>query len=364
MTAISRALDTLRLAAANGSGPRVGWFCIHAPLELVLAAGLRATRVRGLPQRTPRADGYLSQDACPYLRCSLESGLSGRSQIDGIIGVPCCDGLKRHYELWCAASHPSFSLLFDMPKIGTFAAKHYLVQKLHVAKQAIEKAYGVRITKKALHKAVRDLNRLRARLRRLDDLRALSPGIIGNGDFHELVLLSMESPVDVSTEVISSTQKMLKRRQGKPNTSRLVPLAVGGNIIDGRSLFDTADSMNGVVVADDLCTGNRFYALNTVCDDDLLDALAERSLQTPPCSRMVRETSRFPSFAREAQERGARGVIFATQPYCDASLLEYSDISHEAEQLGLPTLLIELDESPTGGEIAREKIKQFMELIT
>ncbi|MHB0975948.1 MAG: 2-hydroxyacyl-CoA dehydratase subunit D [Candidatus Aquicultorales bacterium] len=357
---ISQELDDLRLSAADeGDAARIGWLCVHAPLELIAAAGLRPVRIRPRSSDPRDATDFLSSKTCSYLRCSFEECLGGVANYDGILASSCCEGERRTFELLKKVVPLTFAELYDVPKVDTIGARHFMLQRLANTKHKLEKAFDVIITNKSLAEAVRGLNMLRSALKELDHLRSGRPGILANGDFHELVLLAMEAPLDVATKVVASLNRRLRKTAGQRDGVRM---GVAGNVVNRRGLFDALEDRGIVVVGDDLCAGSRFYAENSAPSGDILEGLANRYFQAAPCPMRGLSRKRQSAFIQELGRRGATGVILVAQRFCDATSSEFAALKIEAAHHSLSAIRIDLDES-SPDDVSAESIGRIVEMV-
>ena len=357
---LSEDIEALREISRKSGRPRIGWLCICAPFELIHAAGLDSFFVRGRGEFEKESSAHLSVFACSHLRKTLNEAIRGSISLDGVMGVASCEGMRRHFEIWTRSARPRFAGLMDMPRVDSPASRHYLCQKIESAAREIERAYDVRLTKRSIAKAVRDLNHLRAALRRLDGLRAARPGAISNRDFYELVLLAMESPPAAASAVVDSACDRISRSRSKKEPAIL--LAISGNIVDDIAVFKAFDDVGAIAVFDDLCIGNRFFSVLDMDAASPLESVANRIFDSFTCARSLNEKSKLKQFASEAKKRGSTAIALVSQINCDAALIEQAKIAQEAERLGFKVLSVLLDGGLRSYGI-REKFKEFAEMI-
>ncbi len=357
---VSEEIEALEKAREAPERPKIGWFCACAPHELIHAAGLGSFFVRSRRSDDAIAPTHLATFACSYLRKTLSDALEGAISLDGIFGVASCEAMRRHFEIWTRSVRPRFFYLLDVPKVDSAASRHYLHQKLEAAVLDIGRAFGTRLARRSIARAVRSFNRLRAALRRLDEIRAAKPGIIANRDFYEIVALSMEAPPDAASAVVDSLCRRISKSGLK--RARAIPVAVSGNIVGDFSAFDEFDESGAAIVYDDLCAGSRFFSARGADPDRPLEAVVDRIFNSFTCAKAFDRRAKAPRFALEARRRGAVGVAFVGQADCDATLIERIAIAREAKRLGLTALFAPFgDEERTPG--VRELLKELPEKI-
>ena len=92
-------------------------------------------------------------------------------------------------------------------------------------------------------------------------------------------------------------------------------------------------------------------------------ALARRYLERVPCPRMADIGERFDELAALCQSTGARGVVYLSQKYCDASLYDLAPLRERLEAVGVRTLHLELDAGTALAGQARTRLEAFLEVL-
>src|SRR5512140_3719117 len=91
-------LEDELVSESKAAGRRiVGFFCAHAPEELLWAAGLLPLRMRGTgSEDTSCADQYLGSVNCGFVRHTLNRVAAGDlAFLDGLLLTNSCDHLRR-----------------------------------------------------------------------------------------------------------------------------------------------------------------------------------------------------------------------------------------------------------------------------
>ena len=60
--------------------------------------------------------------------------------------------------------------------------------------------------------------------------------------------------------------------------------------------------------------------------------------------------------------RGARGVVFARQKFCDPHGFDYAQMVHALDGVGVPHLLVELEQASQAGQL-RTRVEAFVEML-
>jgi benzoyl-CoA reductase/2-hydroxyglutaryl-CoA dehydratase subunit BcrC/BadD/HgdB len=149
-----------------------------------------------------------------------------------------------------------------------------------------------------------------------------------------------------------------------PASQRLLLLA---ELAAPAGLVRLIEARGAQVVAEDSDLDERDLAGPVPADaetvEDLLSALANAYLSTPPAPR-VRDLPRRLDYLNElAAERGAQAAICAYSKFCDLYLAEYPSLKAHFDELGIPTLLLELEDEAIGGQ-HRTRVEAFLEMMS
>jgi benzoyl-CoA reductase/2-hydroxyglutaryl-CoA dehydratase subunit BcrC/BadD/HgdB len=96
--------------------------------------------------------------------------------------------------------------------------------------------------------------------------------------------------------------------------------------------------------------------------DGLLAALAEAYLCKPPGPRMRELPRRLAYLSGLVAERGVQAAICAYNKFCDLYLAEYPVLREHLEGLGVPVLLLELEDDALSGQ-HRTRVEAFLEML-
>lgn len=334
---------------------QVGWLCSYTPVEVLSAAGLRPVRLPGSVGR--EAQAALPVALCPYLKGCLGAALDGAfGSLAGLVVVTGCDGLRRLADVW-ARYIPGFVHVLDVPRRRDTGAVAYLASQLAALAERLAAVTGHNVGEDALHAAIAERNGTRRLLAELDARRQE----LGLGAEEMLAL------VDSSAEEVPAVcnprlaARLAERRGGVAG----VPIVLSGNIMarGDRALLDVLEAAGVQVVGDDLCSGAR-GALGEVDEaGDPFVALARRYLERVPCPRMADAHERFDELRALCQSVGARGAIYLSQKYCDASLYDLAPLREHLEAAGVRTLHLELDAGTALPGQVRTRVEAFLEVL-
>ncbi|PWH20791.1 MAG: hypothetical protein DDG58_01000 [Ardenticatenia bacterium] len=91
-------------------------------------------------------------------------------------------------------------------------------------------------------------------------------------------------------------------------------------------------------------------------------ALAAAYLTKAPAPRMRAPARRLEYLIRLARERAADAVICAYSKFCDLPLAEYPLLKADMERIGIPVLLLELEDEALSGQ-QRTRVEAFLETV-
>src|SRR5512139_1165172 len=131
-----------------GGGRVAGFFCSHAPEELLCAAGLLPVRIRGTgSEDTSCADQYLGSVNCGFVRHTLNRLLEGDlAFVDALLLTNSCDHLRRLSDVCMAKAVAPFCYYVDLPHVSTEASVARLTEQLRDLRKRLESAFDVTIT--------------------------------------------------------------------------------------------------------------------------------------------------------------------------------------------------------------------------
>jgi benzoyl-CoA reductase/2-hydroxyglutaryl-CoA dehydratase subunit BcrC/BadD/HgdB len=121
------------------------------------------------------------------------------------------------------------------------------------------------------------------------------------------------------------------------------------------------------VVAEDSDLDERDLAAPVPTDaetvEELLNALARAYLSTPPAPRVRDLPGRLDYLGSLAAERDVQAAICAYSKFCDLYLAEYPSLKVHFDELGIPTLLLELEDETIDGQ-HRTRVEAFLEMLS
>ncbi|MGC9324106.1 MAG: 2-hydroxyacyl-CoA dehydratase subunit D [Desulfomonilia bacterium] len=369
---VATSLSTRFVEQWKGDGKQiVGFTCSYVPEEIISAAGLFPFRMRGIGvTSTSIADTYFGPVICSFPKCILQLAGEGKYDfLDGVILTPGCDSIRRVDECWRKAAEdlhgtfPRFHLYYGVPHKVTDYSLEWFVEETRNLLESIEGHFGITITSDDLREAIREYNRGRVLLMKLDELRVREHVPITGTDATAVVISANALPRNTFNHLLEDLINELdQKKDGIRGQKRLM---LSGSANDDIDLVRLIESAGGMVVADTLCFGSRSYIDLVDEDGDPVLGIAKRYLSHTMCPRMFGYYKQRLAFMQE-RIRKARidGVILQNIRFCDMHGSENSLYERDLEAMGIPCLRLEREYGPLVEEgRIKMRLDAFMESL-
>jgi len=329
----------------------LGIYNAYVPEEVFQAAGLTPIYLFHHSADRGGARAHLPSFACWPGRSLVDQALSG--DLDGLAGMAfaqTCDVVQALTDIWREAMLTVPVYHVGMPaNLATKEARRYLRAELGQLRRALGG-----FSDDALRQACALYNRTRELVARLYERAADLPPTDLYVTLRAAFLMPKEAYNGLLAELLD----------GLPEASFAGPrlILVGPHLADP-ALYQVIEAAGGRVVDDLLDIGRRYFAGPVRLNGDPLAAVAERSLATLPTP-----TKHHPARRRDAHllervaQKGAHGVVFARQKFCDPHGFDYVSARSALGKKGIPHLLIELEQASQAGQL-QTRVEAFLETI-
>ncbi len=342
--------------------PVIGWNCTYVPEELIYAANALPVMVFGNLESTKLADIYLPINTCSFARSSLNSALKGDyDYLDGIVASSSCDNRDKVLDMWRFHTGIPYIYFVNTPHTRTEVTYNFFWEEISRFKTSLEKTFNETISDDYLEKAIRVYNENRLLLRKVYDLRKSEPPLISGVEALEIVLSSMIAPKEKHNKLLNNLLAEVCNRADPPRSS--VRLLVSGSAMDNPELLKIVEAAGGSVVADDWCTGSRYFWDVVESDVDPLRAIAKRYLDKIPSSFMFESEERFRHTIEMARQFDAEAAIIFVLKFCDTHMFDASQLMDELKAIGLPVICLEWEHSLSGMGQFKTRIEAFLEML-
>jgi benzoyl-CoA reductase/2-hydroxyglutaryl-CoA dehydratase subunit BcrC/BadD/HgdB len=337
--------DYVKAWKADG-GPVVGYFCAHAPEELLWAAGVLPVRMRGTgSEDTSEADQYLGPTNCSFVRHTLSRVLKGDlAFLDGLLTSNSCDHIRRLFEICTSTKVVSFCHHLDVPHISSEASLKRLTEQLRVLKQRLESFFAVTISEQKLADAVRLYNQTRALLSRASRLRAEDPPRATGSEILSMAVAAQSMPKDRLNPLLEQRLEELEARKAAAAGTGPRLMVIGG-VLDDPGYLEVIELLGARIVADQLCCVSKTFSDPTDEGIDPIEAIAKRMLERMPCPRMVSDyPSRLNNIREAVTQYRVDGIVCQRLKFCDLWGGEVEMLRRSLKKdLRIPLLVLERD---------------------
>jgi len=357
----------------KAGGKVVGTYCVYVPDELIYALGAASTGLCGGDQFwVPAGQAVLPSNMCALVASSLGSRLDRTSPFcqvaDLYVGEATCDGKKKAWEI---LGQDVNLHVMDMPQKKRDKDTQRFAQELEELGHVLEKLTGNTLTSERLAEGIRLINGRRRALQRLQAVRAARPAPISGLDALMVTQVGFyDDPARFAGQVnqlCDELEDRVKSGQGvAPAEAKRIVLTGSPMAIPNWKLPRIVEQSGAVAVAEELCTGSRFFENlvdeNTVDMESMIQALAQRYLKTN-CACFTPNQGRMDDIIRLARDNRADGVIDYALQFCGLYTTESHLVGQAMKQAGLPMLQVVTDYSAEDRAQLSTRVQAFLEML-
>jgi benzoyl-CoA reductase/2-hydroxyglutaryl-CoA dehydratase subunit BcrC/BadD/HgdB len=359
----------------------IGYFCMFAPIELILAADAIPVRVNsGWYDTSKLGDRIVPVEVCPVIRSTIGAKMISLSPYmemsDALICTLTCDGMTKLSEIM---SDTKTVMTMSPPRVkDSKQSLHLWIEEIKSIKQQIEQLTGNKITPKKLRAAIEMMQKATKAFRRLQDLRKGSPVIMGR----DAMLVNQTSTWDNIQRWTEKTEALcdeLEKRKAQkqwacpPETPRVVVTGTPMFWPDNwkmPSLIEEA-TPQGVLVADELCSSDRLLydpvGIDEWTMDDMINAISERYLMASTCPCFTSKDGnedRINWLTTKIKEFKADGVIYYVVRGCMLYAMEYSRVKKALDKLNIPVYYLDTEYTREDVGQMKTRVEAFLEMLT
>ncbi len=341
-------------------GRKIAWFCSYVPVEMFVAAGLWPVRLQAGTEPIEQADSYISANYCLYIKRILDSGLKGDYRdMEGMVFVNSCDGMRRLYDLWQHYLETPFTFLLELPRNRNEMGIEYFAEHLRELKEKLEMHFKVEITDEKLKQAISTTNERRELMTAVFQKQKSVPSPFSGTQVQNICLEEAAGA--------TSTEKLSKFLEGDTTDNSHVNdgprILVAGNTGYKPALTALLDQIGASVVTFDTCDGLQHYSDPVEMGGDLNTALARRYLLKPSCPRMPKTEQRISRLKEVVEEYSIDGIVYSSIKFCDHSLFEIPRLEKQFAGSRVPLLVLENEYSWSDIERVKTRVEAFIEMI-
>ncbi|HLN89240.1 MAG TPA: 2-hydroxyacyl-CoA dehydratase family protein [Candidatus Binatia bacterium] len=370
------------IAAQKAKGKKViGYMCLFAPTELILAADAIPVRVNsGWYDTSKLGDRVVPVEVCPVLRSTIGAKMIELSpfleQSDALISVLTCDGMTKLSEILS-----DYKTIWGMnvPRIKDSAQSlRFWKDEIKQMKTQIEKFTGNEITRRKLREAIETSHRATKAFRRLQELRKGSPVIMGRDAMlvNQAYLWDDKQRWTEKTEALCDELEARAQRKDwvcSPDTQRVMITGTPMFWPDNWKLPTLVEESNpqGIIVADEMCSGERILNDPVSVDEwtmnDMLNAIGERYLMASTCPCFTSKDGnqdRVNWLLTKVKDWKIQGVIYYVVRGCMLYAMEYTRIKKALDKVNIPVYYLDTEYTREDVGQLKTRVEAFLEMLT
>ena len=354
--------------AWRASGKKaIGYVCCHVPEEIFYAADILPVRLRATNcVDSSDAEAWMSSFSCSYARSILQYLMNGTYELDGLVQSDGCMMSTRILDNWEHVSKKQGKDLFiyqiGAPRITNDTTIEYYKTELQVLADKLGEVSGKKITDESLKAAVAKINEVRELIAQVYALRAAEKPVVSGSEVLAITLANCDMPAD---EYIAALKEFLADAKTRKPIEARARLMVIGSALDNPEYLKVIEDKGGIIVADDLCFGERAFGPELVVDDkDVLGSIAKYYLTRNTCPRSL---DNRPSIHKEivnaCKKYNVQGVIYQKMQNCECWGGEAFYLEPDLKAVGIPMLQVEREEQMANAGQLAIRAEAFIEMI-
>lgn len=367
---------------AKKSGKKVvGYLCLFAPIELILAADAIPVRINsGWYDAAKIGDRVVPVEVCPVIRSTIGAKMASLSPFlensDAIISVLTCDGMTKLGEI-LADYTPIWQMSIPRVKDSDQSLRLWIDEIKSIKKQ-IEKLTGNIITRKKLRRAIELTQKATKAFRRLQQLRRGNPVIMGRDAMLAIqtyVWDDVERWTKNTNKLCDELEKRVKNEDWSvpPDTPRVLITGTPMFWPDNWKVPSLVEEANpqGVILADEICSSERILNDPVGVDEwsmnDMLNAIGERYLMasTCPCfSSTDGNEDRINWLITKIKDYKIDGVIYYVVRGCMLYAMEYTRVKKVLDSINVPVYYLDTEYTREDVGQMKTRVEAFLEMLT
>ncbi|SPF78126.1 2-hydroxyacyl-CoA dehydratase family protein [Pseudoprimorskyibacter insulae] len=317
----------------------VGLITPIAPIELVLAAGLRPVRLYGQTDRMPTlADRYMEAEMDGEVRSLFDQFLQGRFAGLDLALLPHASEQHLHLKYYLDEAQrwePELDMppvaLVDLLQTPAWATSRYDRDRIDNLAQRLG-TLGQPITAQGLAQAIAQVNAMRLALRRVVALR--SAGRITAADAHRFAaLFGAVSASDYADLAGRLADQSIVQTAG-------LRVVLSGSMRDDTRVYQALDDAGAVLAVDDHVAADRLGGPLVEPETDPFEAVTEYYQLHAPSVRQTPQRPLDEAFVQRCQDAGAQVHICVLEDVDDTLGWDWPRRRDLLQAAGIPSVLL------------------------
>jgi benzoyl-CoA reductase/2-hydroxyglutaryl-CoA dehydratase subunit BcrC/BadD/HgdB len=322
-------------------------------------------RVFPTASKPTATEAFLPRNFCSLDKLILAGFLEDEDAgLDAVIFADEDDATRRLHDVWRASVSVPVWGFVEVPRAATALAAGRYVEVLGRLVADLEARTGRSLSVGSLRRAVSVYNEQRGLLAELK--RRWLAGGVNTVAYRRLRRTALTQDPATANERLRETLAASEAGVNDSSNSPSRRLLLLAELAAPAGLVRLVEADGARVVAEDSDLDERDVAETVPSDaetmEEVLAALASAYLEKPPAPRMRDLPRRLDYLSRLAAGRDANAAICAYSKFCDLYLAEYPSLEAHLEGLGVPVLLLELEDEAVSGQ-NRTRVEAFLEML-
>jgi len=342
----------------------VGFTCAYIPEEILHAGGILPYRLNPTGcTETTEADAHMSNLNCTFARACLQFDLKGEYDfLDGVVMMNSCDHIRRLYDNWRYVVGSPYTHYLSVPHRTDEGPLGWYEDEITKFKESVEEAFGVKITEEGLRNSIEVCNKTRTLLKKTYELGEMEKPPLSGSEMMNVLVAGFRMPKEEYNQLLGKLLSELEKKEGA--SGHRARLMLMGGACDNPEFVEVMEDAGGLVVANTICFGSRYFWDTVQTNGDSISALAKCYLNRPSCARMTAGQRERYDFAKQMIDRfKVDGVIYQRQRWCDLWGGEAFYVGEKLQELDIPFLTLEREYWLSGAEQLKTRIQALLEVI-
>ena len=356
----------------------IGYYCSSIPEEIIHAAGILPYRIRGTGNDNYiLADSILSQFNCSFIKSTLNLMMGGKYDfLSGLVLANTCDHVRRIYDIFEQKINKNtktpINLFFlSLPHVFNERGWNWVRQEIRAFQGELEKKFKIQIDEEKIIEANEVYKKNQKLMERIKEFRILDKPKLSGVDFLKINVANGSVRKEYANDQLLNLVEYYEHDFTPSNKNVRARLMILGSSIDNPGFVEIIEHHGAIVVADLLCTSERWGLVEKLWKNEKIDKtdpyfpIIQRIYADCFCPRMMNGHSlRMDLVNQKIKHDRIDGIIVQRLEFCDLHGGENMLVQHEIEEeLNIPVLSIDREYLLGDTGRLRTRVEAFLERL-